>query len=66
MTLLRNPPIGQLTTVERTVGVDFHPLLAHEADENGQASDSPENQLNALTPQKQNLFSTSKISFGTI
>ena len=25
-------------TVERTVGVDFHPLLAHKADENGQSS----------------------------
>jgi hypothetical protein len=24
------------TTVERTDGVDFHSLLAHEADENGQ------------------------------
>ena len=49
------------TTVERTVGADFHQLLAHKADENGQASDSLENQLNALTPQKQNLSSLSKI-----
>jgi hypothetical protein len=44
------------TTVERTVGADFHQLLAHKADENDQASDSPENQLNAVPTKKAPFF----------